>query len=136
MTQKTTQLILASHGQLACALKGTAEMIIGPQLDVMCFSLAAGADVEEFKERIAIAVSTGQPVLILVDMTGGTPWNVALAASADKAWVRVVGGVNLPMLLEVAMARGTADVQQLAHIADEAGVQGIRTADVISRLQS
>jgi mannose PTS system EIIA component len=129
MTQSNVQLIVASHGDLACSLVRTVEMIAGKQSDIMCFALSPSADVGEFKDRIAAAVDTGRPTLVLVDMPGGTPWNAASAAAVDHELVHIVSGVNLPMLLEVVLVRADADIWKLTRLAVESGSQGIRMTD-------
>ncbi len=120
------QIVLVSHGDLACALKRTAELIAGPQTDVTCLALMPGDDVPAFQSRLVQAVGSTRPTLILVDMLGGTPWNVALAASARNALVRVVSGMNLPMLLELSLARQGATVDALARLALEAAQQALQ----------
>lgn len=121
-----TQLIVATHGDLACALVRTAELIAGPQTDVKCVTLAPGEAVEAFRSRLMADLRPVQPTLILVDLFGGTPWNVAVSLTADDPTARVVSGVNLPMLLEVVLSRRTLDVAQLALLALETGAQAVK----------
>jgi len=70
----------------------------------------------------------GQPILILVDVPGGTPWNVAVALAASVPDMRVVSGVNLSMLLEVTLLRSGLDIDQLARLAYQTGMEAITIA--------
>jgi mannose PTS system EIIA component len=126
MHAMTTRIIVASHGDLACALMRAVELIAGPQDELHCLSLATGEDVAAFSARLAVLTDTHHPCLVLVDMAGGTPWNVALAQPRLHTQVRVVSGVNLPMLLEVALGRNHHSIDKLANLALEAGTQSVQ----------
>jgi mannose/fructose/sorbose-specific phosphotransferase system IIA component len=125
-SSSTVQIVVATHGDLACALVRTVELIAGPQSNILCLGLLPGDDLQLFKSRLRATVTVEKPALILVDMPGGTPWNLALVAAAEKASVRVVAGVNLPMLLEVVLAPYGEDIDQLARLAQETAVQAVR----------
>ncbi len=120
------QLVLFSHGELAGALKSTAELIIGPQQDITCLALMPGDDVPAVQSRLVQVVGKTRPTLILVDMPGGTPWNVALAVAARNSLVRVVSGMNLPMLLELAISHRGMTIDTLARLALEVGEEAIQ----------
>ena len=127
MTNILVQIVVASHGELARALVNTAELIAGEQADIRYYSLMPGDDVRAFQSSLAEVVGQARPTLILVDMAGGTPWNVALAVAAQNARVRVVSGVSLPMLLEVTFSRQGMTVDQLAALALQTGAQAVQT---------
>ena len=123
MTNTLVQIIVASHGELARALVSTAELIAGVQTDVRYLSLMPGDDVQAFQSHLEEIIGPERPALILVDMLGGTPWNVALAVTAQNPRVRVVSGANLPILLEVAFSHQKMSIDQLAALAQETGAQ-------------
>jgi mannose/fructose/sorbose-specific phosphotransferase system IIA component len=126
MTNTLVQIVVATHGELARALVSTAELIAGQQADIRYYSLMPGDDVQAFRASLAEVVGHTRPTLILVDMTGGTPWNVALAVAAQNARVRVVSGVSLPMLLEVSFSRQGMSIDQLADLAVQTGTQAVQ----------
>ena len=126
MTNQNTQIILAAHDDLACALIRTVEAIAGAQPDLLCVGLSAGEDVPAFRGRLVALLNPDQPALILVDLPGGTPWNVASSIALNGApAVRVVSGVNLSMVLEAALLRQGLDIDQLAQLARQAGIDAI-----------
>ncbi len=104
-------LVVATHGRLAEELLRTAEGIVGPLEQCEAVSVAAGVSMEEARARLAEAVrrvDSGDGTLVLTDMFGGTPANLALTFLDEK--VEVVTGVNLPMIVKLATARGGSDL--------------------------
>jgi PTS system mannose-specific IIA component len=102
-------LVVATHGRLAEELLRTAEGIVGPLEQCAWVSVAADVSMDEARARLGEAVrrvDTGDGVLVLTDMFGGTPANLALTFLDEK--VEVVTGVNLPMIVKLATARGGA----------------------------
>ncbi len=103
-------LVVATHGRLAEELLRTAEGIVGPLEQCEAVSVAAGVSMEEARARLGEAVKrvdSGDGVLVLTDMFGGTPANLALTFLDEKK-VEVVTGVNLPMIVKLATARGAS----------------------------
>lgn len=101
-------VVVAAHGNLAESLVRTAEGIVGPLEQTTAVNLlpGEGLDVARSKLRSAVkAVDTGQGVILLADLFGGTPCNSCLSI-LDEASLEVVTGVNLPMLLKLAGMRG------------------------------
>lgn len=102
-------LVIASHGDLAEALIRTAEGIVGPLPQARAVKVDAGASLEDCRAQVKDAirsVDTGDGVLILTDVFGGTPSNLSLTCLEDPApRIEVVTGVNLPMLLKLASCR-------------------------------
>ena len=125
MTNTVPLIIVATHGDLACVLLQASESIAGVQQDMACVGLQAGADLQEFQSHILGTFRPGQPTLILVDIPGGTPWHVAATIAARLQNVRVVSGVNLSMLLEVALSRRGLDIDELAELARQTGIEAI-----------
>jgi PTS system mannose-specific IIA component len=101
-------LVVATHGELAAELLRTAEGIVGPVAQAAAVSVDAHTSVEDARARLATAIhkvgGDGEGVLVLTDMLGGTPANLALGFVSER--VDVVTGVNLPMLLKLSTCRG------------------------------
>jgi len=101
-------LVVATHGKLAEELVRTAEGIVGKLDRSESVSIGASLSMEDCRARLVEAVrraDDGDGVLVLTDMFGGTPANLALTLLDEK--VEVVTGVNLPMILKVASARAS-----------------------------
>jgi PTS system mannose-specific IIA component len=116
-------LVVVTHGQLATELVNAAEMIVGDLPAAAAISIGWHDDVQVAREQIerAIArVGSGDGVLLLTDMFGGTPTNLALPFLAP-ARVEVVTGVNLPMVIKLASRRAAADLPTLAREVRDAG---------------
>src|SRR5437763_9440021 len=104
-------VVVVTHGQLAIELVNAAEMIVGDLPQLAAVSIGWHDDVNDAREDIARAierVKTDAGVLLLTDMFGGTPSNLAITfLETDR--VEVVTGVNLPMLLKLASLRSSPD---------------------------
>lgn len=122
--------VIVTHGQLATELLAAAEMIVGPIAHITAVSIGWHDDVEAAREEVerAIArVSEGRGVLILTDMFGGTPTNIASMFLADGS-VEVVTGVNLPMVIKLASQSGDETLAEVAHRVRDQGREGIYLA--------
>ena len=109
-------LVLATHGNLGEALIRSMEVILGEQPQVEALSLQVEDDIEAASKGLREAVGnveTGDGVLILTDMLGGTPSNLALSLLGQPQ-IEVVSGVNLPMLLKAAQARQVHSLKETA----------------------
>ena len=122
-------IILIAHAGIGPALAGTAQFVLGElsmPLRVVVVSRDSRADeVLETLEAVAAELDQGEGVLILTDMYGATPTNVARRINPGRP-VRIVAGVNLPMLLNV-LNYPDRDLDALAALALEGGRQGILT---------
>lgn len=119
-------IIVVAHADYGSVLLRTAEFILGPLSDCSSISVDIGQEVPETVRRLKDAaerLDKGAGVIILTDMFGGTPTNLALSLLSTHN-VEVVTGVNLPMLLKVFSSRGTP-LAELASMASEAGIKGI-----------
>ena len=119
-------IIVVSHADYGSAILRTAEFILGPLSDCTSISVDVGQEVPETVRRLKDAaerLDKGAGVIVLTDMFGGTPTNLALSLLSSLN-VEVVTGVNLPMLLKVFSSR-TLPLAELAEVASEAGVKGI-----------
>lgn len=120
-------IIIVAHGTFGSSFLRTAESILGPQEDCVSISVDAAHDVEEAIRRLndaAERLDGGQGVIVLTDMFGGTPANLALSLQKNHK-AEVITGINLPMLLKVMESRSLAPLDELAALAEEAGKAGI-----------
>ena len=124
-----------THGQLATELLNAAETIVGDLPGFAAISIGWHDDVEQAREEIGQAISrleTGDGVIVLTDMFGGTPSNLAMSL-LEEGRVEVVTGVNLPMLIKLANLRETVPLQDVARRIREDGRNAIWVAsDLLS----
>ncbi len=123
-------LVVVSHGRLAEEFLSAAEHVVGPQEAVKAVSIGPDDDMEKRRQDILDAakeVDTGDGVIILTDMFGGTPSNLAISVM-EKANAEVVAGVNLPMLIKLASVRADGDLEEAVRAAHEAGRKYINVA--------
>ena len=128
-------VVVVTHGQLATELVNAAETIVGDLPRFAAVSIGWHDAVELAREEIAQAVArvdSGTGVIVLTDMFGGTPSNLAITFLAEGR-VEVVTGVNLPMLLKLAGTREVADLRELARRIREDGRTGIWVASDLLR---
>lgn len=116
-------LILVTHGKLAEEFVNAMQHVVGRQDGVATVCIGPNDDAELRRREIADAVKavdTGSGVIILTDLFGGTPSNLAISLmQAGK--VEVIAGINLPMLIRLAKARGCMDLKQAVAAARDAG---------------
>jgi PTS system mannose-specific IIA component len=125
--------VIVTHGQLANELVSAAEMIVGEMQHVTSVSIGWHDDVDVAREEIerAIArVDAGRGVLVLTDMFGGTPTNIA-ATFLGQTRVEVVTGVNLPMVIKLATQEQDETLADLAHRVRDQGQKQIHLASEI-----
>jgi len=126
-------LVLVTHGRLAAEFIGALEHIVGPQTALEAICIGPDDDMEVRRADIAAAivrVDAGQGVILLTDMFGGTPSNLAISLMAgDK--IEVIAGVNLPMLIRLASVRTSMTVEKAVDAAQEAGRKYISVASKI-----
>jgi PTS system mannose-specific IIA component len=123
-------LVLVTHGRLAVELVAAMEHVVGPQSQVATVCIGPEDDMEKRRADIVKAVETtnaGSGVVVLTDMFGGTPSNLAISIM-DTAPVEVIAGVNLPMLIKLASVRGTESLQTAVAQAQDAGRKYINVA--------
>ncbi|HEY3288617.1 MAG TPA: hypothetical protein VGK87_00680 [Anaerolineae bacterium] len=126
MSPIPTPIIVATHGDLGCALLRVTVAITGSRENLTCVSLAAGDDIDSFRQSLVDCIPAGSPALILVDLAGGTPWNVASSIAASTPNVYVISGVNLPMLLELSLSTSGISVAEMAQLARQTGIDSIQ----------
>jgi PTS system mannose-specific IIA component len=126
-------LVLVTHGRLASEFIVAMEHVVGPQQQIAGICIGPEDDMEERRSQIADAIKTvdgGVGVIILTDLFGGTPSNLAISLmKSDK--IEVIAGVNLPMLIRLDGARKTMDVRGAVAAAREAGRKYISVASEV-----
>lgn len=126
-------LLLVTHGKLALEFKAALEHVVGPQSQLETICIDADDDMEARRQDIVAAVdraNTGAGVIVLTDMFGGTPSNLAISIlDGDK--VEVLAGVNLPMLVKLASIRADMSLADAVAHASEAGRKYISVASQI-----
>lgn len=123
-------IILVTHGHLADEFRVAMEHVVGPQPSFETIAIGPNDDMEQRRKDIASAikqVDDGEGVIILTDLFGGTPSNLAISLM-ETGKVEVIAGVNLPMLIRLESARKTMNVQDTVKAACEAGRKYIRIA--------
>jgi len=123
-------MVLVTHGRLAEELIAALEHVVGPQTNVGAVCIGPDDDMEQRRAEImdrAATADEGDGVVLLTDMFGGTPSNLAISVM-DKANVEVIAGVNLPMLVKLASVRNTEDLAAAVASAQESGRKYINIA--------
>lgn len=121
-------VLILTHGTLADSLLDTLHLFLPTEENVTAISLRD--EPAAMREAISAALQRGSEFLILVDLFGGTPFNIAASllgqALADGKAVELISGVNLPMLLELLPNLADMRLPELAQLARAAGNDGIR----------
>ena len=123
-------LVLVTPGRLAAEFIAALEHVVGPQRNCVAVCIGPEDDMEKRRQDILDSVAQvdeGQGVVVLTDMFGGTPSNLAISI-IDKARVEVIAGVNLPMLIKLASLRATESLENAVMRAQEAGRKYIAVA--------
>lgn len=123
-------LVLVTHGQLASEFRAALEHVVGHQENCEAVSIGPEDDMEERRRDIVAAVdrvNDGSGVILLTDMFGGTPSNLAISVM-DPGRVEVLAGVNLPMLVKLAKLRKDGGLGEVACAAQDAGRKYINVA--------
>ena len=123
-------LVLVTHGGLATEFRVAMEHVVGPQEAIETICIGPEDDMETRRADIAAAVdrvNDGSGVILLTDLFGGTPSNLAISL-LDAGRIEVIAGINLPMLVRLESARRTMDVTKAVAAAREAGKKYISVA--------
>jgi PTS system mannose-specific IIA component len=116
-------MVLVTHGRLAIEFRSALEHVVGPQTQIEAVTIGPDDDVEQRRKDIIEAVKrvdTGAGVVILTDMFGGTPSNLAISVMG-RPKVEVLAGINLPMLVKLAKVRDDYALPDAVAAAQEAG---------------
>lgn len=129
-------LVLVTHGRLAEEFRSALEHVVGPQDGIASVSIGPEDDMEGRRLDIIAAVESvdkGDGVVILTDMFGGTPSNLAISVMQDRD-IEVLAGLNLPMLVKLARIRPEMEMREAVRLAAEAGRKYINVAnDVLGK---
>jgi PTS system mannose-specific IIA component len=123
-------MVLVTHGRLACEFRAALEHVVGPQRQLNVITIDPDDDMDGRRQDIMDAihqVDTGEGVVVLTDMFGGTPSNLAISAM-NGSNVEVVAGINLPMLIKLASVRDDAKLADAVVQAQDAGRKYINVA--------
>ncbi|MEZ5843622.1 MAG: PTS sugar transporter subunit IIA [Hyphomicrobiaceae bacterium] len=126
-------IVIVTHGGLAREFRATLEHVVGSQSQLETISIGPEDDAEQRRREIIEAVrrtDTGSGVVILTDMFGGTPSNLAISV-LDELKVEVIAGVNLPLLIKLASLRDSNDLARAVDLAKEAGRKYISVASQV-----
>ena len=123
-------LVLVTHGRLAVEFRAALEHVVGPQKQIETVTIGPDDDVEQRRTDIVEAVKqvdSGDGVVILTDMFGGTPSNLAISVMG-RPNVEVIAGINLPMLVKLAKIRDECPLAAAVAAAQESGRKYITVA--------
>lgn len=126
-------LVLVTHGRLADEFVTAMVHVVGPQERVATIAIGPEDDMEERRTDIAAAIQTvdsGRGVIVLTDLFGGTPSNLAISLM-ERGRVEVIAGMNLPMLIRLGSARKSMKVVDAVAAAREAGRKYISVASEV-----
>ena len=126
-------LVIVTHGRLAEEFVHAMEHVVGPQDAVTAICIGPDDDMERRRRDILAAcerVSDGSGVILLTDMFGGTPSNLAISVM-EQTKAEVIAGLNLPMLIKLASVRVREDLPTCVHYAQEAGRKYISVASYV-----
>jgi mannose PTS system EIIA component len=124
-------VVVATHGEYGSAMVQTLKMILGEIDKLQSVTLALEDSMETFQGKLEKALQIldpeGKGALVLVDMLGGTPFNVAIQ-TAQKRKIAVVTGVNLPMLIKITSSPDQEDLQAFAREVQKTARESIKTS--------
>jgi mannose PTS system EIIA component len=126
-------LVIVTHGRLAEEFVFAMEHVVGPQAAVESICIGAEDDMERRRHDILLAASrvdTGKGVILLTDMFGGTPSNLAISVM-EQTRAEVIAGLNLPMLIKLASVRSRFSLEDAVAAAQEAGRKYISVASYV-----
>ena len=126
-------MVLVTHGHLATEFRAALEHVVGAQSQIETISIGPEDDMEQRRKDIVSAVQkveTGGGVVLLTDMFGGTPSNLAISVM-EETNAEVIAGINLPMLIKLASVRADMALDKATTAAKEAGRKYISVASQV-----
>lgn len=126
-------IVIVTHGGLAGEFRAALEHVVGPQSQLETVQIGPEDDMELRRSDILAAVcsvESGDGVVVLTDMFGGTPSNLAISVM-EEANIEVIAGVNLPMLVKLASVRSDAPLAKAVDLAKESGRKYISVASQV-----
>jgi mannose/fructose-specific phosphotransferase system component IIA len=125
-------VVLVGHGALPTGMRDAAEVILGELPRLHALELPPEQTPEGLRAELARVLDGGGAAVVLADVFGGTPHNVAAVEASMRDDVELLTGMNLPMLVEVLTSRAT-DAAELAEVALHAGRGGVMHVSLMSR---
>ena len=126
-------MVLVTHGRLAEEFIAATEHVVGGQDAMKAVCIEADDDMDQRRNEIKNAIDSidsGDGVVLLTDMFGGTPSNLAISLF-QKGKVEVLAGINLPMLIKLASIRQSVSLEEAVEAARDAGVKYINVASQV-----
>lgn len=126
-------VVIVTHGNLAREFRAALEHVVGPQEQIVTICIQPDDDMEERRSAIIQAigdVDKGDGCVLLTDMFGGTPSNLAISVMQESR-VEVIAGINLPMLVKLARVREECTLPEAIKLAQEAGRKYINVASQV-----
>lgn len=126
-------IVIVTHGRLAAEFRAAVEHVVGAQNAMETVAIGPDDDMDQRRQDIVAAVGevdSGQGVMILTDMFGGTPCNLAISVM-EAGRVEVIAGLNLPMLIKAVRVRGEASLDEAVRTASEAGRKYVSVASQV-----
>jgi PTS system mannose-specific IIA component len=119
-------IVIITHGKLSSELFETVKLIMGEQKDVVAITLGAGDSLDTLREKTREAVSRfrSSGCLVLTDVLGGSPANTCVDFLQEE-WIRIICGVNLPMVISALQSRGGDDLAVVSRKVRDGAVKGI-----------
>lgn len=130
-------LVIVTHGKLAEEFIHVMEHVLGPQEAIAAVCIGPHDDMDERRQDILTAVKKveqGDGVVLLTDLFGGTPSNLAISVMSETS-AEVIAGVNLPLLIKLAEVRKTENLREAVAMAREAGQKYINVASALLSMQ-
>lgn len=125
-----THIIVATHGKFSEEIVNSAAMVFGEDENTHVVTFLPGEGGDDLVAKYNAIIETlpeNEPVLFLVDLFGGSPYNAAARVASNRENTDIVTGISLPMLLEVLDAKDSADLEELAETAKEVGVMAVKS---------
>ncbi|MGA9658452.1 MAG: PTS sugar transporter subunit IIA [Asticcacaulis sp.] len=126
-------LVIVTHGRLADEFVSAMEHVVGPQVQITAICIGPDDDVSQRRQDILDATfenDAGDGVILLTDMFGGTPSNLAISVM-EQTGAEVIAGLNLPMLIKLASLRKNEDLSTCVNHAQEAGRKYVTVASYV-----
>ncbi|MBX2804497.1 MAG: PTS sugar transporter subunit IIA [Hyphomicrobiales bacterium] len=126
-------IVIVTHGDLAREFRAALEHVVGPQEQIATICIKPDDDMDERRQAILKSISSvdnGEGCVVLTDMFGGTPSNLAISVMEERR-VEVIAGINLPMLVKLARVREERRIEEAIKLAQEAGQKYIHVASQV-----
>lgn len=124
-----TGIVITGHGHFPTGMLSAVELVAGPQESMAAVDFESGQSTQDLKEHMTKAIDSmeGQEILILADLTGGSPFNVAVALRAERTdrQIKVMAGTNMAAVVEAVFSRMAVPFEDLAGNVKKAALEGV-----------